>query len=106
MLHQQEIRIVQLETTVSHLNTDMQRLKDELAVYQAGVIGANKKMDAILVALVGDEAMKTKGLAHRIEAIESVVEWVKELKWKAVGAGIVIGGAWAVFMYLLEKFWK
>ncbi|KAA9333419.1 hypothetical protein F0P96_10645 [Hymenobacter busanensis] len=106
MLHDHERKIIRLEAKVEILETDQQRLKDELAVYQAATIGANKKLDAIMHALVGDESMKTTGLVQRVEGIETVTNWIKELKWKAVGALVVIGWAMAFAYWALEKVFK
>lgn len=106
VLFGQAREILILQTEVGHLKIDLQRVKDELAVYQASAINANKKMDALLVAIVGDEAMKTKGLMQRIEGIEAVTDMVKELKWKAAGALVVVGWAMASGYWVLEKFFK
>jgi hypothetical protein len=106
MLQDHERKIIRLEAKVEMLETDQQRLKDELSIYQASTIQANKKMDSLLVAIVGDDSMKTKGLMQRIEGIEVVTDMVKELKWKAAGALVVIGWAMASGYWVLEKFFK
>jgi len=99
-------RIMRLEAKVEYLEKDTQRLKDELGVYQASVIGQNKKLDAIMLALVGDESMKSSGLVQRVEGIESVTNWIKELKWKAAGGLVVIGWGMATAYWILEKIFK
>lgn len=104
MLQEHERKIFQLEIKVGYLETDQQRLKDELAVYQAAAISSNKKMDAVLSALVGDESTKTKGMVHRLESLETIADWAKELKWKFVGGVVVAGWAAAMLTWLLDKF--
>jgi len=106
MVQEHERKIIILQTEVGYLKTDLQRVKDELAVYQASAVSANKKMDALLVAIVGDPTVQTKGLMQRIEGIEAVTDMVKELKWKAAGALVVIGWAMASGYWVLEKFFK
>jgi hypothetical protein len=106
MVQDHERKILILQTEVGYLKTDLQRVKDELAVYQAAAVSANKKMDALLVAIVGDDAMKTKGLMQRIEGIESVTDMVKEWKWKAAGGLVVIGWAMASGYWLLNHIFK
>jgi hypothetical protein len=106
MVQEHERQIIRLQTRVEMLETNQQRLMDELAVYQASVIGQNKKLDAVLVTLVGDSAMQTKGLMQRIEGIEKVTDMVTELKWKAAGGLVVVGWAMASAYWLLEKFFK
>jgi 7,8-dihydro-6-hydroxymethylpterin-pyrophosphokinase len=104
MVQDHERKILILQTQVGYLQSDVLRLKDELAVYQAAAVGANKKMDALLAAIVGDESLKTKGLMQRIESIEVVTDMVKELKWKAAGGLIVIGWAMASGYWVLQHF--
>jgi hypothetical protein len=106
MLQDHERKIIRLETKVEALEMDQQRLKDELAVYQAATVSANTKLNALLVAIVGDDTMKTKGLMQRIEGIEAVTDMVKELKWKAAGGLVVVGWAMASTYWLLEHFLK
>jgi hypothetical protein len=106
MLQDHERKIIRLETKVEALEMDQQRLKDELAVYQAATVSANTKLNALLVAIVGDDTMKTKGLMQRIEGIEAVTDMVKELKWKAAGGLVVVGWAMASAYWLLEHFLK
>jgi hypothetical protein len=106
MLQEHERKIIRLETKVEALELDQQRLKDELAVYQAATVSANGKLNALLVAIVGDDTLKTKGLMQRIEGIEAVTDMVKELKWKAAGGLVVIGWAMASGYWVLEKFFK
>ena len=106
MVQEHERKIIRLEAKVEMLEKDQQRLKDELAVYQASVIGQNKKSDAILVALVGDETMKTTGLVQRVESIETVTNLFKERWWKLLGGLVVVGWAGAVVMWLLDKLFK
>jgi hypothetical protein len=106
MVQDHERKIIILQTEVGYLKTDLQRVKDELAVYQASAVSANKKMDALLVAIVGDDSMKTKGLMQRIESIEKVTDMVTELKWKAMGGLVVVGWAMASAYWVLEKFFK
>lgn len=106
MIQEHERKILILQTEVGYLKTDLLRVKDELAIYQASAVSANKKMDALLVAIVGDETMKTKGLMQRIESIEVVTDFVKEMKWKAAGGLVVIGWAMASGYWLLEKIFK
>lgn len=106
MVQEHERKIIILQTEVGYLKTDLQRVKDELAVYQAATIGQNKKMDALLAAMIGDDSMKTKGLLQRVESIEKVTDMVKELKWKAAGGLVVVGWAMASAYWLLEHFLK
>lgn len=106
MTQEHERKIIRLEAKVEMLETDQQRLKDELSLYQASAIQANKKMDSLLVAIVGDDSMKTKGLMQRIEGIEVVTDMVKELKWKAAGGLVVIGWAMASGYWVLQHFFK
>ena len=106
MIQEHERKIIRLETTVEMQGRDIMQLKDELKVYQAATIGQNKKMDALLAAMIGDESMKTKGLLQRVESIESVTDMVKELKWKAMGGLVVVGWAMAFAYWILEKFFK
>lgn len=106
MIQEHERKIYQLEIKVGYLEADQQRLKDELAVYQAAAVGANRKMDAVLSALVGDDSTKTKGLVHRLESIEVVADWAKQLKWKFVGGLIVAGWAAALLTWVLDKLFK
>jgi hypothetical protein len=106
MLQDHERKIIRLETKVEALGMDQQRLKDELAVYQAATVSANTKLNALLVAIVGDDTMKTKGLMQRIEGIEAVTDMVKELKRKAMGGLVVVGWAMACAYWMLEKFFK
>jgi stalled ribosome rescue protein Dom34 len=106
MVQDHERKIIILQTEVGYLKTDLQRVKDELAVYQASAVQANKKMDAVLAALVGDEAMKTKGLMQRIEGIEVVTDMVKEIKWKFAGGLIVVGWAMAFGYWVLQHIFK
>lgn len=106
MTHDHERKIIRLETTVEMQGKDIMQLKDELKVYQAATIGQNKKMDALLAAIVGDDALKTKGLMQRIESIEVVTDMVKEIKWKFAGALVVVGWAMAFAYWALEKIFK
>jgi len=106
MLQDHERKIIRLEAKVEMLEIDQQRLKDELAVYQAAVIGQNKKTDAILVALVGDDSMKTRGMVQRMESLEVIADWAKELKWKVIGGFVVAGWAAAVMLWALDKIFK
>jgi hypothetical protein len=106
MLQDHERKIIRLEAKVEMLETDQQRLKDELSIYQASTIQANKKMDSLLVAIVGDESMKTKGLMQRIEGIEAVTDMVKEIKWKFAGGLIVVGWAMAFGYWVLQHIFK
>lgn len=106
MVQEHERKILALEIKVGYLEIDLQRQKDELAVYQASAVSANKKMDAVLSALVGDATTKTTGLMQRIESIETVTNAIKELRWKVVGGLVVIGWAWASGSWILEKLLK
>lgn len=106
MTHEHERKIIRLETEMAMVKTDMQRVKDELAIYQASAVSANKKMDSVLIALVGDDSMKTKGLMQRIESIEVVTDMIKELKWKLVGGLVVVGWAWAFGNWALDHLLK
>jgi len=106
MLQDHERKIIRLEAKVEMLETDQQRLKDELSIYQASTIQANKKMDSLLVAIVGDEQMKSKGLMQRIEGIEAVTNMVKEIKWKFAGGLIVVGWAMAFGYWVLQHVFK
>ncbi len=106
MIQDHERKIIRLETTVEMQGKDIMQLKDELKVYQASTIGQNKKMDALLAAIVGDESLKTKGLMQRIESIEKVTDMVTELKWKAAGGLVVVGWAMASAYWLLQHIFK
>ena len=106
MVQEHDRKIIVLETEMAMVKTDMQRVKDELAVYQASAISADKKMTQVLAALVGDDAMKVKGLMQRIEGIEAVTDMVKEWKWKFAGGLVVVGWAMAFGYWVLEKFFK
>lgn len=55
-----------------------------------------KKLDTITTALIGNE-FNSKGLVHRVEAVEKYQESDKKEKWMVAGGVIVIGG--------LIKFW-
>lgn len=55
-----------------------------------------KKLDKITTALVGNE-FNSKGLVHRVEAVEKYQESDKKEKWMVAGGVVVIGG--------LIKFW-
>lgn len=106
MVQEHERKIIRLEAKVEMLEQKTERLEDELKVYQAAAISADKKMTQVLAALVGDDAMKVKGLMQRIEGIEAVTDFIKELKWKAVGGLVVIGWAWAIGSWALEHLTK
>jgi hypothetical protein len=106
MVQDHERKIIRLEARIEMLEEKTVRLEDELKVYQASSISADKKMTQVLVTLVGDEGMKVKGLMQRIESIETVTDFIKELKWKAVGGLVVIGWAWATGNWVLEHIFK
>jgi hypothetical protein len=106
MVQEHERKIIILQTEVGYLKTDLQRVKDELAVYQGSAISADKKMTQVLAALVGDDSMKIKGLMQRIEGIEAVTDMVKELKWKFAGGLIVVGWAMAFGYWVLQHIFK
>lgn len=106
MVQEHERKIIRLEAKVEMLEIKTERLEDELAVYQASAVSANKKMDALLVAIVGDATLHTKGVMQRLEGIEAVTDMVKELKWKFAGGLIVVGWAMAVAYWLLERIFK
>jgi exonuclease VII small subunit len=106
MVQEHERQIIRLQARVEMLEEKTVRLEDELKVYQASAISADKKMTQVLAALVGDDSMKVKGLMQRIEGIEKVTDMVTELKWKAAGGLVVVGWAIASAYWVLEKFFK
>lgn len=106
MIQDHERKIIRLETKVEFLETNQQRLMDELAIYQGAVIGQNKKIDAVLHAIVGDDTVKGKGLLQRIEGIEQVTDMVKEWKWKMAGGGVVIGAVSGLAYWILQQVFK
>jgi hypothetical protein len=106
MVQEHERKIIRLEAKVEMLEEKTVRLEDELKVYQAAAISADKKMTQVLVTLVGDGDMKVKGLMQRIEGIEAVTDMVKEIKWKFAGGLIVVGWAMAFGYWVLQHIFK
>lgn len=106
MLQEHEQKIFKLEIRVEALEKDNSQMKDQIFVQQAAAAATSHKLDALLAAIVGDEKLKTTGIMQRLESIEVVTNFVKELRWKAVGALIVLGWAWAFGAWLLEKLLK
>lgn len=102
MIQDHERKIIRLEAKVEMLEASTARLEDELKVYQAATIGQNKKLDALLAAIVGDETMKTTGIMQRLDSIESVTNFVKEWKLKAAGALVLVGWAWAFGGWVID----
>jgi exonuclease VII small subunit len=106
MTQEHERKIIRLEARVEMLEEKTVRLEDELKVYQASAISADKKMTQVLAALVGDDSLKIKGLMQRIEGIEVVTDMVKEIKWKFAGGLIVVGWAMAFGYWVLQHIFK
>jgi exonuclease VII small subunit len=106
MTQEHERKIIRLEARVEMLEEKTVRLEDELKVYQASAISADKKMTQVLAALVGDDTMKIKGLMQRIEGIEVVTNMVKEIRWKFAGGLIVVGWAMAFGYWVLQHIFK
>jgi exonuclease VII small subunit len=106
MVQDHERKIIRLEAKVEMLEQKTERLEDELKVYQAAAISADKKMTQVLAALVGDADMQVKGLMQRIEGIEKVTDMVKELRWKFAGGLVVVGWAMAFGYWVLQHIFK
>lgn len=106
MLQEHERKIYRLEIRVEALEKDNGMLKDQLSVYQASSVANSRKLDSLLIAIVGDDSLKTTGLMQRIESIEKVTNFIMEMKWKILGGLIVVGWGWAFGGWVLDKFLK